>query len=186
MNTTLQLILSIVVVLLALVLTVLVLVQNSKSEGLDAMVGGAAETFVPDITGKRVMQVRAERCGNRITLTVTGGSFTIDAEDDALHSNTDLTVTGGSFCVASGDDALHADAALLITGGALDITKSYEGLEATEEDIGKALAVICRHNNITMDELKEQYDATLEQAVINSVLTGKVMQLIRAAAVVEE
>ena len=36
MNTTLQLILSIVVVLLALVLTVLVLVQNSKSEGLDA------------------------------------------------------------------------------------------------------------------------------------------------------
>ena len=45
MNTTLQLILSIVVVLLALVLTVLVLVQNSKSEGLDAMVGGAAETF---------------------------------------------------------------------------------------------------------------------------------------------
>ena len=45
MNTTLQLILSILVVLLALVLTVLVLVQNSKSEGLDAMVGGAAETF---------------------------------------------------------------------------------------------------------------------------------------------
>ena len=35
MNTTLQLILSIVVVLLALVLTVLVLVQNSKSEGLE-------------------------------------------------------------------------------------------------------------------------------------------------------
>lgn len=43
--TTLQLILSIVVVLLSLVLTVLVLVQNSKSEGLDAMVGSAAESF---------------------------------------------------------------------------------------------------------------------------------------------
>ena len=42
---TLQLILSIVVVLLSLVLTVLVLVQNSKSEGLDAMVGSAAESF---------------------------------------------------------------------------------------------------------------------------------------------
>ena len=45
MNATLQLILSIAVVLLALVLTALVLVQNSKSEGLDAMVGSAAETF---------------------------------------------------------------------------------------------------------------------------------------------
>ena len=42
---TLQLILSIVVVLLSLVLTVLVLVQNSKSEGLDAMVGSTAESF---------------------------------------------------------------------------------------------------------------------------------------------
>ena len=43
--TTLQLILSIVVVLLAVALTLLVLVQNSKSEGLDAMVGSAAESF---------------------------------------------------------------------------------------------------------------------------------------------
>ncbi len=69
---------------------------------------------------------------------------------------------------------------------AIDEIVQLEGLEAEKEDIAKALAIICRHNNITMDELKEQYDATLEQAVINSVLTGKVMQLIRAAAVVEE
>ena len=52
--------------------------------------------------------------------------------------------------------------------------------------IGKALAIIARHNNLTVEQLKEQYDAALEQAVINSVLTGKVMQLIRAAAIVEE
>ena len=69
---------------------------------------------------------------------------------------------------------------------AIDEIVQIEGLEADEEDIGKALAVICRHNNITMEQLKEQYDAALEQAVINSVLTGKVMQLIRAAAIVEE
>ena len=69
---------------------------------------------------------------------------------------------------------------------AIDEIVQLEGLEADKEDIGKALAVICRHNNITMDQLKEQYDAALEQAVINSVLTGKAMQLIRAAAIVEE
>ena len=69
---------------------------------------------------------------------------------------------------------------------AIDEIVQIEGLEADKEDIGKALAVICRHNNITMEQLKEQYDAALEQAVINSVLTGKAMQLIRAAAIVEE
>ena len=69
---------------------------------------------------------------------------------------------------------------------AIDEIVQIEALEADQEDIAKALAIICRHNNITMDQLKEQYDAALEQAVINSVLTGKVMQLIRAAAIVEE
>ena len=65
---------------------------------------------------------------------------------------------------------------------AIDEIVQIEGLEADKEDIAQALAVICRHNNITMDQLKEQYDAALEQAVINSVLTGKVMRLIRDAA----
>ncbi len=69
---------------------------------------------------------------------------------------------------------------------AVDEIVQIEGLQAEQEDIGKALAIICRQNNITMQQLKEQYDAALEQAVINSVLTGKAMQLIRDAAVVEE
>ena len=48
------------------------------------------------------------------------------------------------------------------------------------------LPVIARYFGITMDELKEQYDAALEQAVINSVLTGKAMEIIRQAAIVDE
>ncbi len=68
----------------------------------------------------------------------------------------------------------------------IDEVVQMEGLEATEEEIGNALAVIARHNNITIDELKEHYDAAFEQAVINSVLTGKVMKLIRDSAVITE
>ena len=68
----------------------------------------------------------------------------------------------------------------------IDEIVQLEGVTADEEDMAKAMAVICRHNHITMDELKAQYDAALEQAVINSVLTGKVMRLIRDAAIVEE
>ncbi len=83
------------------------------------------------------------------------------------------------------DVAPTAEAALRCRA-AIDEIVMIEGLEASEEEIAKALAVICRHNNITMDQLKEQYDAALEQMVVNSVLTGKVMRLIRDAAIVEE
>ena len=83
------------------------------------------------------------------------------------------------------EDAKPTAEAAVRARAAIDEIAQIEGLTAEEEDIAKALAVICRHNNITMDELKEQYDAALEQAVINSVLTGKVMRLIRDNAVIE-
>jgi len=57
-----------------------------------------------------------------------------------------------------------------------------EQLEATKEEIAEALALICRQNNLTMDQMKEYYDAEFEAAVITSVLTSKVMRLIRDAA----
>ena len=84
------------------------------------------------------------------------------------------------------EDARPSAEAAVRCRAAIDEIVAVEGLEATQEDISKALAVICRHNNITMEELKEQYDAAFEQAVVNSVLTGKVMRLIRDAAIVEE
>ena len=57
-----------------------------------------------------------------------------------------------------------------------------ENLEADQEEIGQAVAVICRQNNMTLEQLKPYYDAEFEAAVIRSVLTSKVMRLIRDAA----
>ena len=57
-----------------------------------------------------------------------------------------------------------------------------EKLEPETEEISQALAVICRQNNLTMEQLKEVYDAEFEVAVMKSVLTSKVMRLIRDAA----
>ena len=71
-----------------------------------------------------------------VSLTVTGGSFTIDAQDDAVHANGDITVSGGSFEIATGDDGFHADAALSIYGGTIRITQSFEGLEGLTVEIG--------------------------------------------------
>lgn len=73
------------------------------------------------------------------TLTVTGGTLTVDSADDALHASTDVTISGGTLTLATGDDAVHADNDLVIgTKGAsststprINITASYEGLEGT-------------------------------------------------------
>ncbi len=73
-------------------------------------------------------------------------------------------------------------AASIRSRAAIDEIVALEGLTAEKEDIAHAMAVICRHNNITMEQLQAQYDAALEQLVINSVLAGKVMKLIRDAA----
>ena len=61
-----------------------------------------------------------------------------------------------------------------------------ENLEATKEEIGQAMAVIARQNNMTLEQLKPYVDAEFEAAVVRSVLTSKVMKLIRDSAEIEE
>ena len=61
-----------------------------------------------------------------------------------------------------------------------------ENLEATKEEIGEAVAVIARQNNMTLEQLKPYYDAEFEAAVVRSVLTTKVMRLIRDSAEITE
>lgn len=77
------------------------------------------------------------------TLTVTGGTLTVDSADDALHAGTDVTISGGTLTLATGDDGVHADNDLVIgTRGAsststprINITASYEGLEGTTVNV---------------------------------------------------
>ena len=57
-----------------------------------------------------------------------------------------------------------------------------ENLDASKEEIGEAVAVIARQNNMTLEQMKPYYDAEFEAAVTRSVLTTKVMKLIRDAA----
>lgn len=69
---------------------------------------------------------------------------------------------------------------------AIELIVSLENLEATEEEIGQAVALIARQNNMTMEQLKPYYDAEFKAAVVRSVLTSKVMHLVRDAAEVTE
>ncbi len=79
-------------------------------------------------------------------------------------------------------DAIPAAEAALRNHAAIDKIVELEKLVPTQEEITQALLLICRQNDVTMEQLKEYYDEEFEKAVMNSVLTSKVMQLIRDAA----
>ncbi len=81
------------------------------------------------------------------------------------------------------DMAPTAEAALR-NQAAIEKIVELEGLEATQEEIGQAVALVARQNNLTVEELKPYYNEDFEQAIIKSVLTGKVMALIREQATV--
>lgn len=57
-----------------------------------------------------------------------------------------------------------------------------EHLQADQQEIAQALALICRQNDMTMEQLKPYYNAEFEAAVVRSVLTSKAMQFIREHA----
>ena len=79
-------------------------------------------------------------------------------------------------------DARPTAEATLLNQAAIDMIIELEGLQAEESEIAEALAVICRQNNMTMEQMQAYYDAEFEKAVIKSVLTSKALRLIRDAA----
>ena len=68
----------------------------------------------------------------------------------------------------------------------IELIVSLENLEATKEEIGEAVALIARQNNMTVEQLQPYYDAAFKAAVVRSVLTSKVMRLVRDAAEISE
>ena len=82
-------------------------------------------------------------------------------------------------CRANAENAVRLQATI-------ELIADLEQMEATKEEIGEAVAVVARQNNMTVEQLKPYYDAEFEQAIIRSVLTGKVMALIRENAIITE
>lgn len=89
--------------------------------------GGSAVAAADSISAKALKAGR--------TVVLDGGSFEIDAADDAVHSNGRVFINGATITAATADDGVHADSALTINGGTISVSKSYEGLESGYGDL---------------------------------------------------
>jgi hypothetical protein len=90
---------------------------------LTAVTGGGHSETPSDDTSTKGLK-------SGVLSALEGGEITVEASDDALHSNGSSTLSGAKVSVASGDDAVHAEDELLISSGTVEVTSSVEGLEA--------------------------------------------------------
>ncbi len=91
--------------------------------------------------------------------------------------------------MGTNEDAIRADMranaeSAVKMQAAIELIADLEQLTASKEELGEALALVARQNNMTVEQLKPYYDAEFEQALTRSILTSKVMQLIRENATV--
>jgi len=86
------------------------------------------------VTTVETDSMKALKAGKQVY--IVGGDFTIDAEDDGVHSNGNVLITAGRLSIRTGDDGIHADNAVEITGGDIVIPASYEGIEGMSVTIG--------------------------------------------------
>ena len=83
-------------------------------------------------------------------------------------------------------DARTTAEATLRNQAAIEKIVELENLEVDQNDVARALAVVCRQNNMTMEQLKPYCDDEFQRAINRSVLTSKVMSLIRENADIAE
>ena len=76
-----------------------------------------------------IVSMKAVKAG--VDITISGGTFNINSEDDGIHTNGTFEISNGNLEIKSGDDGIHADNTLIINGGDINITQCYEGIEAT-------------------------------------------------------
>jgi len=106
--------------------------------------GGHLAALPPDVSAKGIKGL--------VSVVIDGGTFNIDAADDAVHSNDTIVINNGTLQLASGDDGIHSDVAIEIHGGSITITYSYEGIESAAIGISDGdISVVSVDDAITAD-----------------------------------
>ncbi|WP_346860909.1 carbohydrate-binding domain-containing protein [uncultured Draconibacterium sp.] len=90
---------------------------------LDLTSGGGSSSTVSSSSSAKGIK-------SGVSTIIYGGTITINAADDAIHTDGNLEIYDGTFYIASGDDGIHSEYNSVYTSGNIYITKSYEGLES--------------------------------------------------------
>ena len=94
-------------------------------------------------------------------MVITGGTYNITTETDAINTNDSLAITSGTFNITAGDDAIHTDGILQIDNGTFEINAA-EGLEGTYITINDGTFNInASDDGINAAQKVEDYLATL-------------------------
>ncbi|SNY59662.1 carbohydrate-binding domain-containing protein [Paractinoplanes atraurantiacus] len=70
-----------------------------------------------------------------VITVLEAGSATVDASDDAVHSDGAIHLAGASVSAAGGDDGVHAEDTLRVSAGTVKVISSVEGFEAAHVDV---------------------------------------------------
>ena len=146
-----------------------------------------------DQRGEMDLQDRLLRqAAETLEFNPTEAQITAEVENQMQNLSAQLTQQGLTlemYCsfMSTDEEKLRADMRANAENSvrmqaAIELIVDLEQLEATKEEIGESLAVVARQNKMTVEQLKAYYDAEFEQALIRSILTSKVMRLIRDAA----
>ena len=101
--------------------------DNGDGKGIKA---GPLDYGPEDANGDRTELANAD-----YLILIENGDIKINANDDAVHSDSEIVLAGGTLQIKTGDDGIHAKNLLLAAGGNVTISKCYEGVEAAKIQI---------------------------------------------------
>jgi len=145
--------------------------EQSEMELQDQLIRKAADTLEFEPTEAQIEAEMDEQMQN-LTATLTQQGLTLEQYCSFMNTTAEKL---------RADARANAVVSVKIQA-AIDRIVELEKLEATQEEIGEAVAIIARQNRMTVEQLKPYYDAEFEAAVIRSVLTSKALKLVRDEA----
>ncbi len=86
--------------------------------------------------------VSAKAFKSGIVIQFYGGTISIDAADDGIHSDGDIELYGGTFYIESGDDGIHAENNIEIEKSTITVNNSLEGIEAGYITVNSGVIIV--------------------------------------------
>lgn len=153
---------------------------QAENDGIQAeTVLKAEDTNVTVISGGGSDQSAIDNLSHKglkagLDIVLNNSTVSVDARDDAIHSNGTVAVAGGQLTLASGDDGIHADTDLVITQAStrLTVVKSVEGLEGSSVVIdGGTVSVTASKDGISAATTADSFTSASGKIAISG---GKV------------